>query len=61
MLGVRRWGDRCHHEVEEELENGYVVQGIFIPKDEVVSVIRLDDGGTEDAGGKATDEGRAGV
>ena len=49
VIGIRRWGDRCHHEVEEELADGYIVQGVFIAKDEVVSVIRLEDEEAEDA------------
>ena len=44
-IGIRRWGDRCFHFVEEELEDGYIVEGIFIDKDDVVDTRRWDDDG----------------
>ena len=42
-IGIRRWGDRCFHEVEEVLDDGYIVGGFFIRKDEVVAVRTWDD------------------
>ena len=47
-IGIRRWGDACFHEVEEVLEDGYIVQGIFIHKDDVVELREWRDG--EDPG-----------
>ena len=43
-IGIRRWGEWCFHEVEEVLEDGYIVDGIFIRRDEVVDVRTWDDG-----------------
>ena len=43
QIGIRRWGDRCYHAVEEELEDGYVVDGIFIHRDDVVDTVEYDD------------------
>lgn len=40
-MGIRRAQDRCFHNVEEEVEEGYIVDGILIPRDEVVEVRRM--------------------
>lgn len=37
-LGIRRHTDRCFHAVDEEVEEGYIVQGVLIPRDEVAEV-----------------------
>ena len=42
-IGVRRWGDRCYHEVEEEFDDGYIVDGIFIDRADVVDTVAWDD------------------
>lgn len=42
-LAIRRHHDRCFHSVEEVVPGGYIVQGIFIDKDDVAQ-IRKDDG-----------------
>ncbi|MCC5877197.1 MAG: hypothetical protein JJU11_13330 [Candidatus Sumerlaeia bacterium] len=39
-LGIRRHTDRCFHAVEEEVEEGYIIDGILIHKDEVAEVRR---------------------
>ena len=44
-LGIRRWGDRCFHKVDEERDDGYVVQGFFIHRDDVEDVVKWDDQG----------------
>lgn len=38
ILGVRRHTDRCFHAAEEEVEEGYIVQGVLFPRDEIVEV-----------------------
>ena len=43
-LGIRRWGDGCFHPVEEEVPEGYIVDGILICRDEVLQVVDLDSG-----------------
>lgn len=40
IMGIRRPQDRCFHNVEEEVEEGYIVEGILIPRDEVTEVRR---------------------
>jgi hypothetical protein len=40
-IGIRRWGDGCFHAVEEEVPGGFIVNGILIPRDEVVQIIEL--------------------
>lgn len=35
-LAIRRLTDRCFHRVEEVVPEGYIVEGILIPHDEVV-------------------------
>ena len=42
-VGIRRWGDRCYHEVEEEFDDGYIVDGIFIDRADVVDTVVWDD------------------
>ncbi len=37
-LGVRRHTDRCFHAAEEETEDGYIVRGVLIARDEVAEV-----------------------
>ncbi|MCC7193753.1 MAG: hypothetical protein IT444_13335 [Phycisphaeraceae bacterium] len=37
-IAIRRATDRCFHRVEEIVPNGYIVDGILIPHDEVVQV-----------------------
>lgn len=39
---IRRWGDACYHQVDEEVEEGFILRGILIPHDEVVDVIDLE-------------------
>lgn len=46
-LGIRRHQDRCFHAVEEEVEEGYIVQGVLIHRDEVKE-IRLSRNSKED-------------
>ena len=41
VLGIRRHTDRCFHAVEEEVEEGYIVQGVLIARDEVAEVRRV--------------------
>lgn len=38
QLGIRRHQDRCFHPVEEEVEEGFIVDGILIPRDEVAEI-----------------------
>lgn len=40
QLGIRRHWDRCFHAVEEEVEEGYIVQGTLIPREDVAEVRR---------------------
>ena len=40
MLGIRRHQDRCFHPVEEEVEEGYIVDGILVPRDEIAEVTK---------------------
>ena len=37
-MGIRRHHDRCFHVAEEETTEGYIVQGILIPRYEVAEV-----------------------
>lgn len=37
-LGIRRHSDRCFHAAEEETEDGYIVQGVLFPRDEIAEV-----------------------
>ena len=43
-LGVRRWGDACFHPVEEEVPEGYIVDGFLFARDEVCEVLDLTTG-----------------
>jgi hypothetical protein len=44
-LAVRRYQDRCFHPVEEVIDGeGYIVQGILFPLDEIAQVRVLEDG-----------------
>ena len=43
-IGVRRWGDACFHEVQEETPDGYLVEGFLIPHHDVCEVIDLGSG-----------------
>jgi hypothetical protein len=43
-IGVRRWGDACFHEVQEETPDGYVVEGFLIPRDDVWEFLDLASG-----------------
>ena len=43
-IGVRRWGDACFHEVQEETPDGYVVEGFLIPRHDVCEVLDLGSG-----------------
>lgn len=36
---IRRWGDPCFHRVDEEVEEGFILGGVLIPRDEVLEVI----------------------
>src|SRR3954468_16789137 len=36
QLGIRREGDACFHPVEEEVPEGYIVDGILIRREDVV-------------------------
>ncbi len=40
-LGVRRWGDACFHPVEEEVPEGFIVDGMLIPHHEICEVIEI--------------------
>lgn len=42
-LGIRRHTDRCFHAVEEEVEEGYIIDGILIHRDDVAEVRRCQD------------------
>lgn len=48
-LAIRRHTDRCFHQVEEVADRpdgtieGYIVEGVMIPADEVAQVKRMDD------------------
>gem|GEM_PF-5098459 len=45
-LAIRRHTDRCFHRVEEVVpDEGYIVDGILIPLDEVAQLVELDDEG----------------
>lgn len=46
-IGIRRWGDHCYYEVEEEFDDGYIVDGIFIDRADVVDTVVWD--GAHDA------------
>lgn len=39
-LGIRRHWDRCFHAAEEEVEEGYIVQGTLIPHEDIAEVRR---------------------
>ena len=41
-LAIRRHHDRCFHPVEEEVPEGYIVQGVLIDRDEVAQVVEMD-------------------
>jgi hypothetical protein len=43
-IGIRREGDACFHLVEEEVPEGYIVQGVLIPRDEVVEIVDVSSG-----------------
>ena len=43
-IGIRRWGDACFHPVEEEVPEGYIVDNILIPRDEVMEVLNIASG-----------------
>lgn len=43
-VAIRRHTDRCFHAAEEEYPDGFIVQGILIPRDEVAEIRRLDNG-----------------
>ena len=41
QVAIRRWGDGCFHRVEEVVEEGYIIGGVLISKDDVVDVIEV--------------------
>lgn len=43
-VAVRRHHDRCFHVAQEVVPEGYIVQGVLIPLEEVAQVVRLDEG-----------------
>lgn len=49
-IGIRRWGDGCFHPVEEEVPEGFIVNGMLIRRDEVVSIVDLATGRIERVG-----------
>ncbi|MCX5660806.1 MAG: hypothetical protein NTW19_13955 [Planctomycetota bacterium] len=42
-LAIRRHTDRCFHRVEEVVPEGYIVEGILIPREEVAEVRPADE------------------
>jgi hypothetical protein len=44
-VAIRRHHDRCFHAVEEVVLEGFIVQGILIPHDEVAQVAPVEPGG----------------
>lgn len=44
MVAIRRWGDSCFHWVEEVVEEGYIIGGVLISKDDVVEVRETGEG-----------------
>ena len=38
-LGVRRWGDEWFHPVQEEVPEGYIVDGFLFPREDVCEVM----------------------
>jgi hypothetical protein len=41
QVAIRRWGDGCFHRVDEVVEEGFILGGVLIPRDEVLEVIEL--------------------
>lgn len=39
-LGIRRACDRCFHPVEEEVPEGFIVDGILIRHEDVTEIVR---------------------
>lgn len=39
-VAIRRHTDRCFHAADEEWDDGFVVEGIFIPREEVAEIRR---------------------
>lgn len=35
-VAIRRWGDKCFHLVDEEVEEGYILDGHLIRREDVV-------------------------
>lgn len=44
-VAIRRHTDRCFHVAEEAWPDGYIVQGIFIPLDDIAETCSLDSSG----------------
>jgi hypothetical protein len=38
QIAIRRWGDACFHLVDEEVEEGYILGGHLIAREDVLEV-----------------------
>ncbi len=50
-LAIRRHTDRCFHRVEEVVDEGYIVDGVLIDRDDVAEARPLDEDGVPDCRG----------